>query len=156
MKKIVLTVVAGAMMVAVMSCENNEKKAYLASVDSLQVAYDSVGKVATNWQQQFNTLFETCQADTTISDSVKTEVFEKISADWTAFEAELTSKSTQLDSLKGSEEIQAEQVVALKNYFADADAKLASFQSQLETAKSACETKVLAAATVETDTVIEE
>ncbi|UII34262.1 hypothetical protein LVD17_10615 [Fulvivirga ulvae] len=142
MKKIVLTVVAGAMMVVVMSCENKEKKAYQASVDSLQVAYDSVGKVAMNWHQQFNALFETCQADTTVSDSVKAIVFEKISTDWAAFETEWTENTSKLDSLKQNvtEVVQNEEVTELKNYLSAVDEKLVYFQAQLENAKNVCQT----------------
>lgn len=152
MKKIVLTVVAGAMMVVVMSCENKEKKAYQASVDSLQVAYDSVGKIATDWHQQFNALFESCKADTTVSDSAKAVVFEKISTDWTAFETEWTGKTSQLDSLQleGSEVIKTEEVADLKSYLLSADEKLAYFQSQLENAKTVCTpTEVVAVETTE-------
>ena len=141
MKKIVLTVVAGAMMVVVMSCENKEKKAYQASVDSLQVAYDSVGKIAMNWQQQFNALFEACKADTAVSDSIKAVAFEKISADWAAFETEWTGKTSKLDSLQQNESdvAQAENVAELKSYLDGAEVKLAYFQSQLEIAKTTCQ-----------------
>lgn len=155
MKKIVLTVVAGAMMVVVMSCENKEKKAYQASVDSLQMGYDSIGKLAADWHQQYTVLFESCNADTTVADSVKAEVFGKINADWTAFESEWMTKDAAVDSLKAdtSGEIKTEEVNQLESYLDGADEKLAYFQSQLEAAKTACKPQPVVSAVAPAEAV---
>lgn len=138
-------------MVAVMSCENKEKKEYKASVDSLQVAYDSIGKVAVDWHQQYVVLFESCQADTTVADSVKAVVFEKINTDWAAFEKEWTEKDAALDSLvsDASGEVKQNEVDQLEAYLASVDEKLAGFQVQLSEAKSVCTPVVTAPAETE-------